>query len=224
MNKRRTLVCALIVCLVAILACGSLAYFVGEAEVTNTFRVATYDPDNPDEPIDPDELFSIKIYESDKDAEGGKNYEGLTYEKILPGSAVEKDPTIVNTGAYSAYVRMEVTFDKYSAWKDADVTDLTTVLTDVSDEWTLKTEETAEDTEADTVTYVYYREEALAAEAESTLFEGVKIPDTLTVDQMSALGQFTISIAGDAIQSDNIEGDVYDAFELFEAQVNPATP
>lgn len=228
MKKRRLLAVAVAVCLIAILACGSLAYFTNHTNgVTNKFYVATYNPENPDVPINPDTLFSITIYETQ--ADGSTTTEGLTYNNILPGSELDKDPTIKNTGEYSAYVRMQVTFDHLTAWNTAGVTDLTTLLTGINTtDWTLKATETVTDSENDTVTYVFYRANPLAKDATSTLFTGVKVPTSLTIDQMIALGNFNITISGDAIQSDNIpapEGkeaaDVYDAFALFET---PATP
>lgn len=219
MNKRRLLAIAVAVCLIAILACGSLAYFVADASVKNEFYVASYDPNDPNPPT-AEELFSIAIYETD--AQGEKDYDGLTYTGVLPGAELDKDPTVVNTGEYSAYVRLKVTFDQTDKWAAAGVTDLTTLLTGLNTtEWTQEADETVTDDTAKTVTYVFYREDALAKDDESTLFEGVKVPDSLTVEQMVALANFNITVAGDAIQSDNVGADIYEAFVKFEAQVNP---
>lgn len=216
MNKRRLLAIAIAVCLIAILACGSLAYFVADASVKNEFYVASYDPNNPDDVPTAEELFSIAIYETDENDQ--KDYDGLTYTGILPGAKLSKDPTIVNTGEYSAYVRLKVTFDKTDKWAAAGYTDLTALLTDVNTtEWVLKADETDTDDTAKTVTYVYYRTDALAKDAESTLFEGVTIPGSLTVEQFVELANFNITVSGDAIQSENVGEDVYEAFELFDS-------
>ena len=215
MNKRRLLAIAIAVCLIAILACGSLAYFVADASVKNEFYVASYDPNNPDDVPTAEELFSIAIYETDEN--GQKDYDGLTYAGILPGAELSKDPTIVNTGEYSAYVRMKVPFDKTDKWTDAGYTDLTDLLDINTTEWVLKTDETVTDSTAKTITYVFYKETPLAKDGESTLVESVTIPESLTVEQFVTLANFNITVAGDAIQSENVGDTVYDAFEIFDS-------
>ena len=98
MNKRKILSLALAVCLIALFTMGTLAYFTDSAATSNKFMTASYDPSNPDKVITAEELFSIKVYETD--ANGQKDYDGLTYEDIAPGDELDKDPTAENTGKY----------------------------------------------------------------------------------------------------------------------------
>lgn len=208
MNKRKLLTAAVAVCLIAILSCGTLAYFTSTKSITNKFYTASYDPENPPTA---DELFSIKVYETA--ADGSEDTDGLEYQDILPGAELKKDPTIVNTGKYSAYVRLSVTVTEAAAWKnvwqkyDLEFEDL---FGSINTDWECK--ETSEDTAADTLTYVYYLNDELASGSESTLFETVKIPSDLTVEEMTELAYFEVQITGDAIQSANTGDNAFDAF------------
>ena len=207
MKKRRVLIAAIAVCLIAILACGSLAYFTYTgAKVTNKFY--TYSTDDPNPPVNPEDLFSIAIYETA--ADGSKSYNGLTYEEVLPGSVLSKNPTVENTGKYDAWVRLRVTITNASAWtvacRDIGLTNLGEIFLNFNDDadagWH-RADGPIVDTTKNTLTYVYYSNKPLKAGTESVLFNGMKMPEQLTVQHMIALSQFQIIIEGDAIQSDN---------------------
>ena len=215
MKKRRVLVAAIAVCLIAILACGSLAYFTFTApKVTNKFYTySTTDfPDGP--PTDVKDLFSIVIYETD--AAGSKDYDGLTYEEVLPGSQLAKDPTVENTGKYDAWIRLKVTITNASNWQkacsDIGLTNLGEIFLNFNDEddaskitgWHCANPTTPTyDAAKDTLTYIYYSNNPLKPGEASKLFNGMQIPAKLTVEHMFALSSFQIIIEGDAIQSDN---------------------
>lgn len=212
MKKRRLLSGALIICLIAILACGSLAYFTDTKSVTNKFYTASYDPTNPDVPITAEQVFSIKVYETDANDE--EDLDGLEYADILPGAELEKDPTIVNTGKYPAYVRMSVMLTKASAWNaicDEHEMEVTDLFGELNTNWELKT--TTEDSQADTIIFVYYLNAPLAAGTESTLFEKVIIPAEMTVEEMVTVSYFEVQITADAIQSDNTGDNAFDTFK-----------
>lgn len=215
MKKRKIMSISIAICLIAILACGTLAYFTDTESVTNKFYTATYDPTDPTPPT-PDELFSITVTETGAatytDASGNELY-GKQYEDILPGDELSKDPTITNTGKYDAYVRLSVKVTDVAAWEAAGITDLTTLFVNVNSDWECK--ETNKDTVNDTVTYVYYLKEKLEPEGTSTLFEGVKIPNELDVNDMVALETFDIIITGDAIQARNTGSSAYEAFTTY---------
>jgi len=213
MNKRRVLIAAIVVCLIAILACGSLAYFTFTgAKVTNEFYTySTKDfPNGP--PATVEELFSIKIYETD--ADGNEDTDGLTYEDVLPGSELKKDPTVVNTGKYNAWVRLTVTVTNAANWQkacaDIGLTDLGDIFLNFNTEddaakvtgWH-RADGPIVDQTKDTITYVYYSNNPLKPGEASVLFDGMKIPEKLTVKHMLSLSSFQIIIEGDAIQSDN---------------------
>ena len=210
MNKRRILAVALALCLIAILACGTLAYFKSSASVTNKFYTASYSPDDPDP--DPDELFSIVVFETAPD--GSETTEGIEYADILPGDVLDKDPTVRNTGEYAAYVRLSVTLTEAADWKAAcatyGITDLADIFGGFNSAWERK--EIFEDTTADTLTYVYYLNTALEPGDESTLFTTVTIPAELTTTELVKLSYFELQIAGDAIQSANTGDNAFDAF------------
>ena len=218
MNKRRILVAALAVALIAILACGSLAYFTSTKTLTNKFMTATYDPSNPDKPVTGEELFSIKVYETDNTKTDNSVTEtGNTYANILPGDVLKKDPTVQNTGDYSAYVRVAITMTKAAEWETVcakhNLTDWTDLLQNFNSAWELK--ETSEDVAANTVTKVYYLNTALDADVTSQIFDGINIPDEFDVDDMAALAAFDITITADAIQTKNTGNNAFDAFDNF---------
>lgn len=224
MSKRKLLVAAIALCMVAVLGGGTLAYFTGRDEVSNTFMTATSD--------DPDDTFSITVTETA--AEGETSYEmaedgngGYAYSKLLPGDILHKDPTVTNTGAYDAYVRLTVTISKADAWKTAcekfGITDLETIFGGYEDaDWTRKDAPLANETD-DTLTYVYYLNAPLAPDGEKTLFETFTVPSQFDTTEMQAIDDFTINVKGEAIQAANtVENptntveDAYEAFTLFD--------
>ena len=209
--KRKTLIVAVAVCLAAILALGSLAVFSNSDDITNKFMVAGYDPENP---ITPDELFSVTVYETDKD--DNPTEQGLTYEGIQPGDKLDKDPTVKNTGKYDQYVRVMVTVTNAKNWMDAckahGISDLTTIFGGFVDaDWT-RVDAPVYDIEKDTLTYTYYYNSVLTPGETATLFETVTIPLSFTVEDMVALQQFELKVAADAIQSAHTGDNAVDAF------------
>lgn len=207
-KKSKILLSLAAICLIAVTAVGSLAYFTDSASVTNDFMVAGYDPSNPY--TDPDELFSILVYETD--AQGQQTTEGLTYEDILPGSALDKDPTVQNTGQYSQWVRVSVTVSNAANWEAAlGTTPVSSIMNIDTTRWT-SAGDPVENTTADTITYSYYLNSTLAAGETATVFDTVTIPSSLTVAQMTALSEFTISVSADAIQSENTGSSAEYAF------------
>ena len=93
MNKTKVFTLALAVCMIAILSMGSLAWFTDTDEVKNNFLIAGSE-DN-----DPDDIFSVNVWEQ-KDDNGDGDFDdtddvpyaenGLTYNDILPGDALSK--------------------------------------------------------------------------------------------------------------------------------------
>lgn len=191
--------------------------------------VATTDPGNPD-----DELFGVKVTEdvptSDKVEENGSG--GYTYKEIMPGMTLTKNPKVTNSGQYSEFVRVSVTLGQASVWKavlpNNALADLVSTIDD--SKWEYVT--TKEDITADTITWVYYYKEALAKDGNTgEMFTEVKIPAGLTTEQMKQLESVDMTIAAEAIQSENLtteDGTAVTtpagAFELFDAQVSTDTP
>lgn len=89
MNKRKLMLVAMALCMVAILAAGgTLAYFMDTEGVTNTFTIGHID---------------IEIVEDfGNDTEEGKDTE------LMPNKPIKKEVDVKNTGANPAYVRVHV--------------------------------------------------------------------------------------------------------------------
>ncbi len=215
MNKRRILVVSLAVCLIAILAFTSIAVFTDSKTVTNVFKATSGDGPTPPQPED---IFGVKLYETDITKNEGITTKGNTYEEILPAQTLTKDPTVENTGIHPEYVRLIVTVDNAAAWQAAcarhKITDLATIFNGFNKDWERKSEYV--DEKNDTLTYVYYLNTELAPKATSTLFESVTIPADFDVDDMVSLASFNLTVEAQAIQSEHIGCDnAFDAFAKY---------
>ena len=121
MNKKKALSLSLVVIMLAILSLSSLAWFSDSDEVTNKFHIATSD-----DPADPDDIFSVDVWEKvDIDGDGkvddvkpGEDADGgsAEFRNILPGSKLTKEPVVENTGAYAQFIRVTVTLSDAEAW------------------------------------------------------------------------------------------------------------
>ena len=206
--KRKTLIVAVAVCLAAILAFGTLAYYSSSDSVTNIFMVKDGEGD---------EIFQVDVYETDEDGE--KTDTGRTYEKIKPGDKLSKDPTVENTGRYDQYVRVNVTVTNAKAWQAAcakhNINDLATIFPDFDDDLWTRYDDPVYNEEADTLTYTYYYNDVLAPEESVTLFKQVVIPTAFDQDDMKTLMRFELNVSADAIQSDNTGDNAHDAFVTY---------
>lgn len=222
--KKRILTIALVICLVAIIGMGSLAYFQANKDLTNFFAVAgVEDPKDPNATIDPDELFSIKLDEKDITVKDGRTEEGNVYTDILPGMTLEKDPTVTNTGKYESWVRVKVTFTDAADWAEVcekhniKIAALPTIFNGYdSAKWTFATAETVMDKENNTLTYVCYYNGKVAAGESVKLFDSVTIPAAFDVEDMASLATFQIKVTGEAIQAANTGASAQEAFKLFK--------
>lgn len=225
MSKKKVLSLALVVIMIAILSFSTLAWFNDKDEVTNNFFVADSD-DNTAE-----EVFSIDLLEKvDTDGDGVANTIGedekggsATYEDILPGSKLVKNPVVQNTGYYSQYVRVIVTLSDYSAWVAAlgANADLSTLLVGIdATKWTAGA--SVVDATADKISFVYYLNGVLEQDKTAELFTHVQIPAELDQTDMAKLNDdsvegFTLHIRAQAIQTENLGDGVDTAAEAFAA-------
>ncbi len=199
LTKKKVLVAALAVCLIAILSMGSLAWFTASDDVTNNFYVGTTEDDG-------DDVFGIDVWETDPET-SEKDDDGLEYTEILPGDVLHKDPTFTNTGVHPQFVRATVTVS------DADI--FMAVLGDAyadpnelfkgidTNYWTFDGVSYVDGE----LKYVFYYNTALAAGADTyPLFGAVEIPLELTLEQAQALenDMFTVNVFGEAVQSENL--------------------
>lgn len=209
MNKKKVFVTALVVCLVAILSAGSLAWFSASDSVTNSFYIADSNGDGyPD--------FSVEVLETDPTTEDPTS-DGITYIQIAPGDKLSKDPTVKNTGDYDEWIRVYITFSSWSelsaACAKAGVSaDLTTWLNIDTNKWIYNTSSAT----TNSITYVYYYNAKLAAGSEVKLFDTVTIPYQFDQDDMHFTnGSFTITVKAEALQADNTGNNAVEAFSKY---------
>lgn len=218
LTKKKVTVVSLVVCLLAILSFSTLAWFNAKDEVTNTFKIADSDGDGT-----PD--FSVEVWENETDEDDnadqdgdGDNciaHDGVTYEDILPGDVLAKNPTVENTGDYDQWIRVKVVFDEWSKIKTAcekyGITDLRTWLDVDSTFWS--EDANAPVVEGDTIVYTYYYNYKLEKDQTAVLFNNVTIPGAFVQDDMKfASNDFSITVKAEAIQADNTGDTAQKAF------------
>ena len=216
-TKKRVLVIALIAALIAIISLGSLAWFTDSDEVTNKFTV--------------EQNFGIDVIETDDQgnvvAEGDVKT-GMTFENLMPGQKIHKDPTVNNTGDRPAYVRVQVTLTNGVKWMNImaangyDKVDLADFFGGFDPaKWTGNGAPVVGPAglfsqEPIPCTWTFYLNEPLEAGQLATLFTDITIPGSLTVDQAKTLANgFDITIKADAIQSEFLPDTVKTAQDAF---------
>lgn len=214
--KKKILIIALIICLIGLVAVGgTLAYFSTSDTATNKFMIASYDPDDPNPT--PDSLFSLKVYEHDK---SGQEVEGLSFTDIAPGTTVSKDPTVENTGRYSAWIRVNVELSNADVWTSLmekhNINDLVQLFGGYSDtDWYRADNNYTLNEEEDTLVYSFYCKKALAKGDKKTLFTSFEIPSEFDAYDMSKLNYFELKVTADAIQEANTGDSAYFAFSNY---------
>lgn len=227
MNKKKVVVVALAVSLVAILSLGSLAWFNAKDEITNKFYVATSDDEGAPE-------FSIDVKENVSNDNGatlgtGTTDDGNTYEWVVPGDEIKKNPSVTNTGDYDQWVRVNISISQTFAdqvaeaqgvdsYEDIDFERLFTGFDSDKYEATRTVFEATIDG-VEYYTYSYYFIDKLEPidEDDDTvyctqqIFEAVNIPTSFVQDDMS-YGAFQIIVKADAVQADNTGSKASDAF------------
>ncbi len=228
LTKKKVLISALAVSLIAILSAGSLAWFSDSDSVTNNFYVA----DSKD--TEPDNIFSVNVYEKDET----DTYEkGINYNDVLPGAELVKKAYVKNTGYYDQYIRVIVTISDKDVWESvigsAQFEDYNVIQHftgfDAS-KWDLVNSTKTIDETADTIQYVLYYNDVVAGDhgvdnagEVITVFTGVTIPTQMTQDQAAHFDDdgfwgFTIDVKAQAVQTENVvpDGAAYPCFEAFK--------
>ena len=193
MNKKKVLAMVTALALVAVVGIGAtLAYFTDKADIQNVITMGHVD-------------INLTENKVEKDADGeyvpvGETElteEGLTFEDVVPGQTVPKNPTItVEEDSENCYVRATVTVESQDI--DKDVLDLLTkkltdqILSTAGSNWTYNGKDG----------YFYYGSELKAAE-KAVLFETVTIPGEW--DNAVADKSFSIKIAAEAVQSKYVD-------------------
>ena len=201
-----------VVLLVTATVFGTMAYLTDTQEVVNTFTVGSV---------------AIKLDEAEVNPDGtykaghDNRVEGNSY-KLMPGRTYFKDPTVtVLKGSESSYVRMLVTISDAEALKAAcgGSFQFDEFFANWDEEnWTLFN--TAEDTEANTITCEFRYKEAVAASDSDVvlddLFESFTVPGSVTNSQLAALEDMQITVVAHAIQADGFD-DADAAWAAFPA-------
>jgi len=210
-TKKKILIIALAVCLVAIVSMGTLAWFSASDKIVNDFHVATDSQSKTD--------FSVDVVEEVTVGDNitANNNGGYTYNKVLPGDTLEKKVEVKNTGAYDQYIRVLVEISDGAKWSAALGADYQFENCFIGFDPTMWVNiDTEYDSTADKIIVVAYYKDVLTADSTNnsiTLFEKVKIPEELTVEESNALGcSFDITVKAHAIQSENVGTDVWAAF------------
>lgn len=220
MSKKKVFVVALVVCLVAILSVGTLAWFNYTDEITNKFMIADSDGDGtPDFGVDvwENENDGDDTADADGDGDPEKTQKGNTYEKIAPGDKLAKNPTVENTGDYDQWIRVLVTFDEHAKLMaacqkyDAVSNDLRAWLDVDANAWTADDETVVEN---NSITYVYYYNYKLTKDGTAVLFNNITIPGEFVQEDMAfTSGDFTVTVKAEAVQADNTGDTAKAAFE-----------
>ena len=172
MSKRKILLVAAALCIIAILAVGgTLAYFTDTTDVkNNVFTVGNV---------------KIKLEEPKWDEQGKKDA-----PEVYPGEALAKDPTVTNTGANPCFVRVSVTgLDCLGEDEDMLIHVRTNYTVDALGEgWVLHTDG------------LYYYTKVLAVGAATTpVFDSIVIPTALTNGDGET--EFNIDVQAQAVQA-----------------------
>ena len=217
LNKKKVFVAALAVCLVAIISMGTLAWFSDSDFVKNDFMITDSTVTNPDE------VFSVDIYETKVDEDGNVvndangNPEttdaGNTYKNIAPGDVLTKDPTVKNTGTYNQWVRVKVTLTNAENWlalfKKYNLT-LNDLFTNIdSDAWVGVEDYTIT---GGAMTFTYFLKDQLAPNQTVTLFDKVTIPEIFDQTDIYAVKEFALTFVAEAVQVENTKDNAVDAF------------
>ena len=217
MTKKRLLVIAAVVSMIAILSFSTLAWFNDADSVTNEFFVAD------SEDTSADDIFSVDVYEEvDTDNDGtpdDKEDVGLKFEDVVPGQKLPKAPVVENTGRYAQWVKLTITFGSTTAWNalvDGTVAgpiDLLTRADDFDANW----QGVSFATVGDTYVYTYYLKAALQPGETVDVFTAVNIPTSLDQDDFFAIKDesITLDVKAEAIQLE-LGASVAEAFAAYE--------
>lgn len=221
-QKKKILVAALALSVIAILSLGSLAWFSDSDSVVNNFYVADSDDDN--------KVFTVDVWEYDEatDDEDDKIQTGKDYQNVAPGQELYKAPYVENTCDYDQWVRVKVTVSNHDMWVSATNNNmplLTMVNVDTTTTWDFDaaTDFVWNDAEGKSATYTFYLNSALLKGSDAVkLFDTVSVPEGLTdemVNEVLAGGIdnkiVSMDILAQAVQYAELGAtDVRNAFEL----------
>ena len=210
-KKKKVFTVALVICLIAMLSMGTVAWFNASDSVTNKFMIASSEDDTADE------IFSVDVYEDTGD-DGVVDPEtgDVVYKDILPGDELTKVVDVKNTGYYDQFIRVTVTVTDARAWMNVlGVTDVPAISAIVegydSSMWSPRTG--VYDADHNKFVYTLYFTGKLAADQTINVFDSVKIPGNMTQEDAERFnGGFDIDVVADAVQTENVGATAVEAF------------
>lgn len=209
LTKKKILVAALAVGLIATVSLGSIAWFSDTDKVENKFYIASSDDDNPDD------IFSVDVWENTPD--GDSDPDGYEYSDVQPGDQLKKEANVQNTGHYDQYVRVKITVTDAAAWMAVlDKTAGTVRLADIVDGYESGKWEhgSCEVTSDDKLVFTIYLKDVLTSGNSVEVFKNVKIPADMTTEQAAAFdNEFGVDVVADAVQTKNVGSSCYEAFQ-----------
>lgn len=211
-TKLKVLVVALAICMLAISAFSTLAWFTATDSVTNDFFIANSEDD-------PNKIFSVDVWEDStpEDSEDEEKIQtGIEFNEILPGDKLYKEAHIENTSSYPQYIRATITISDASVWQDVygvRVVPLTDFVDGIKED-AIHTMVSYYDAVNDSFVYQLYYTDILAVKDNIVVFDYVNIDSRLDQYQAAELaGSFSITVVADAVQTKNVGANVYEAFE-----------
>ena len=210
-KKKKVFTVALVVCLIAMLSMGTVAWFNASDSVTNKFMIASSEDDTADE------IFSVAVTE-EFGTDGAEDPEtgDVVYKDILPGDELTKVVDVKNTGHYDQFIRVTVTVTDARAWMNVlgvnDVPAISAIVEGYdSDMWSPKTG--VYDADHNKFVYTLYYTDELAADQTINVFDSVKIPESMTKEDAARFnGGFDIDVVADAVQTENVGATAAEAF------------
>lgn len=240
-NFRKVIAMVLVLALtVAMSVAGTIAYLTDTDDAKNTFTVGDVEITLLESEVEKGENEDGFFSYVDADGEERTKQEN-TYEDLVPGSTICKDPTVTNVGSQPAYIRVTLkhnnnaaifnyfTEDEFMA-SVVGLADTMALAEHVDVAWRLadgtfgENEGNVRDLEEvvanDEKVYVFYFKDDLAPAEYITLFTEINVPTAFDNAEMAAFEDLAIDIHADAIQANGFD-DVMEAFEAFDAQTAP---
>lgn len=221
-NKKKVFVVALAICLIATISMGTLAWFSAQDSVDNIFYVTNADQGE-------DAIFSVDVTEfvaNDGETTKTPVDGGFTFNDILPGDVLTKQPFVTNTGSYDQFIRVTIKISDLGAFKDFFGADYKALvkqnLLGNLNIAQLDIDSVEDDATADELVFVMYVNEIVEPSESIELFNKTMIPYGLTQKDFAETtlnDGFSINIFAEAIQTENLgdSGNAKDTFAYYEA-------
>lgn len=221
LTKKKVFLAALAICLIAILSMGTLAWFNAQDEAENIFYVTNADEGE-------DAIFSVDITEFVADDGDTKKPvdTGYTFNDILPGDVLTKQPFVTNTGSYDQFIRVTIKVSDLGAFKNFFGTEYKTLIKsnflgnlNIAQ---LELDSCEDDVANDQLVFVFYVNEVVSPKESIELFNKTMIPYALEQKDFAETtlsDGFEIDLFAEAIQTENLgdSGTAKGTFEYYEA-------